>query len=394
MDTLTGNSSSNRLISVWKRTTPDRTPWSPMLGDSYLRSNTRYWDALTLEQRGALQSTYKYPSIVPLPTALDFLEPVVEKMTMDVGGDYIARVQTVEALDGQVDIETLPGDEGDTTFIFHTPWGDLREIVAGSGSSETVYRVRFAVSDRSDYQILARVVENRGYRACFQRYDDRLVSLGTRGASALWGPDQPLVALFRVRDPVELIYDFNEEPEKMTALLDLLHERTLGAYQKIAQGPGLLVETGMAFITTRLISPRMFESYVLPYLAEYASLLHDSGKNLICHMCGHVKHLLPLLREAGVDGIDSLSPPPIGDTDLETYWELLGDDAILQGGIDVNVLLNGTTEQVRAQVRDVLRLAAGRHMVLRSADEVPNGTPKENLQAVAEEVEASETSKI
>jgi hypothetical protein len=33
-------------------------------------------------------------------------------------------------------------------------------------------------------------------------------------------------------------------------------------------------------------------------------------------------------------------------------------------------------------------------MVLRSADEVPNGTPNENLQAVAEEVEASETSKV
>jgi len=387
MGFISDNNSSNRIISVWERKTPDRIPWSPMLGDSYLRSNAACWDALSQDQQDALQSTYKYPSIVALPAELDFLEPVVEQMTLDVGGDYIARVQTVEALDDLVDIKMQPGDEGETTFIFHTPWGDLREIVAGSGSAETVYRVRFAVSDRAEYHILARVVENRNYRACYWRYDDRLKSLGTNGASALWGPDQPLVALFRVRDPVELIYDFNEEPDRMTALLDVLHERTLGAYRKIAQGPGVLVETGMAFMTTRLISPRMFESYVLPYLAEYVSLLHDGGKNLICHMCGHVKHLLPLLREAGVDGIDSLSPPPIGDTDLETYWELLGDDAILHGGIDVNVLLNGSTEQVRVHVRDVLQRSAGHYLVLRSADEVPYGTPIDNLKAVAEEVE-------
>jgi hypothetical protein len=379
-------SSAERLMAVWNREIPDRTPWSPMLGDSYLRSHPRYWDSLSAEQRSKLQSTYKYPSIVPLPTALDFLEPVIEQMTLDVGGDFITRVQTVEQVDGRVEIEVLPGDGGETTFIFHTPWGELREIVSGSGSAETVYRVRFSVSDRDEYQIMSRVVENRSYRTRYERYADKLRSLGNRGVSALWGPDQPLVSIFRVRDPVELIYDFNEEPDRMQALLDLLHQCTLEAYRQVAQGPGILVETGMAFMTIRLISPRMFEAYVLPYLAEYASILHDAGKKLICHMCGHIRPLLPMLREAGVDGIDSLSPPPIGDTELETCWQLLGEDAILQGGIDVNVLLNGSTRQVVSHVGDVLRRTQGRPLVLRSADEVPSGTPIENLKVAAEEV--------
>ena len=131
----------------------------------------------------------------------------------------------------------------------------------------------------------------------------------------------------------------------------------------------------------------MFEKYVLPYLSEYVDLLHDSGKMVICHMCGHIKKLLPMLREAGIDGIDSLSNPPIGDTSLETYWDILGNTAILQAGLDVNILHKGSSNQVRDHVRDVLRRTEGRFLILRSADEVPFGTPVDNLLAVAQEIQ-------
>ena len=80
--------SGERIAAVWNRQQPDRTPWSPMLGDSYLRSQAQYWDRLDPVQRRSLESIYKYPSIVPLPAELDFLDKLVEEMTADVGGDY------------------------------------------------------------------------------------------------------------------------------------------------------------------------------------------------------------------------------------------------------------------------------------------------------------------
>ncbi|MCK4899864.1 MAG: hypothetical protein KAS38_13850 [Anaerolineales bacterium] len=376
-----------RITAVWNRQQPDRTPWSPMLGDSYLRTQPRYWDRLEQEQRSTLQSKYKYPSIVSLPAELDFLDQMVEEMTEDVGGDYLARVQTVEALDRQVEIKTLPGEGAETTYVFHTPWGDLDEIVSGSDSAETVYRVKFAISDRDKYEVMRRIVEQRGYQASYERFRKAQDKLLGKGAVSVAGPDQPLVSLFRVREPQDLIFDLTDEPERMTDLLDLLHQRALEGYGLIAAGPGLAVETGMAFMTTQLISPRWFEHFVLPYLAEYVQVLHQAGKILICHMCGHIRHLLPMMREAGVDGVDSLSNPPIGDTELEAYWQILGDQAILQAGLDVNVLQQGSVEQVRLHVRDVLNRCQGRHLILRSADEVPHGTPAENLMAVAEEVQ-------
>jgi len=380
--------SGERITAVWNRQKPDRTPWSPMLGDSFLRSQAHYWDRLDQSQRESLQSTYKYPSIIPLPTELSFLDQIVEQMTEDVGGDYISRAQTVQALDSQVEIETLPGDGGQTTFIFHTPWGDLDEIVSGSDSAETVYRVKFAISDRNEYAVMRRIVEHRRYQAFYEHFKTTQDNLRGKGAICIAGPDQPLVSLFRVREPQDLIFDLIDEPERMTDLLDLLHQRALEGYRQIAAGPGLAVETGMAFITTQLISPRLFEHFILPYLAEYTQVLHRAGKILICHMCGHIRHLLPLLREAGVDGVDSLTNPPIGDTELEEYWRILGDQAILQAGLDVNVLQQSSVEQVRLHAQDVLNRCQGRSLILRSADEVPNGTPAENLMAVAEVVQS------
>ncbi len=375
-----------RIEAVWGRQTPTHVPWSPMLGDGYLRSQARYWKRLTQEQQDMVKRSYRYPSLRPLPTALDFLKTIEWEMIRDVGGDVIASVQTVEAIDEEVKIETRPVGEEQTAFLFRTKWGDLREVVAGSASAETVYRTRFAVSERREYEIMARMIEHRRYAPCYESYEETQRALGDQGTCMVQGPDQPLVSLFRVRDPAELIFDLVDEPDRMQTLLDLLHQRALEGYQLIAKGPGQAVMTGMAFITTQLISPRQFERYVLPYLREYARVLHEANKILICHMCGHIGHLLPMLREARIDGIDSLTNPPVGDTELETFWGFLGDQAILISGIDATLLIQGTPDQIRAHARDVLQRTHGRHLILSSADEVPFGTPIENLLAIAEVV--------
>jgi hypothetical protein len=379
--------SRERLMAVWNRQPVRRVPWAPMLGDSMLSSQRQYWKMLTPEQQRAIRTSYRYPSVVSLPANLNFVEPIIMKMTREVGGDYISGVKTIEVVDVNVEVESKPIDEAQISYTFHTPWGILNEIVAAGDSSETIFRVKFAVSEMNHYDIIGEIVSSRSYKQQYDSYHKKEEILGKHGASTVWGPDQPLVALYRIRDPVELIYDFNEDLDRMKNLLNLLHQKNLDAYQMIAQGPGQVVETGMAFITTRLISPRMFESFVLPYLSEYSSILHNAGKILICHMCGHVHHLLPLLKAAGIDGIDSLSPPPIGDTEMEAFWEKLGDNAILQGGLDVNTLHKGTVDQVRFHVHDVLKRSRGKHLILRSADEIPYGTPLENLKAVSAELE-------
>jgi hypothetical protein len=354
-----------------------------MLGDAYLRSCPRYWDRLSPDQQRSITDGYDYPSVVQLANDLDFRELLLWQIVHDLGGDILAGVTTVRPEDDHVRVQISRDREGQTRFEYETPWGSLDEVVAASGSAETSFRTIFPIADRQDYAILSQVVTQRRYTARYERFERTENALGERGACYVTGPDQPLVSLFRVRDPAQLLFDIADEPAQICALLGLLHERATEAYRLVAQGPGHAVLTGMAFMTTQLISPRIFDEYVLPFLAEYARILHQAGKILLCHMCGHVRRLLPMLRQAGVDGVESLTNPPIGDTTLEDYWKIMGDRAILIGGIDAGLLLRGSPAELQAHGLDVLERMRGHPHILGTADEVPYGTPEENLLAVA-----------
>ena len=73
------------------------------------------------------------------------------------------------------------------------------------------------------------------------------------------------------------------------------------------------------------------------------------------HTCGDVRALLPMMRRSGIDAIDSLSEPPLGNTPFEVAMAELGDGVCLIGGVSPIVLANGTPDDVRAHVLDLFR---------------------------------------
>lgn len=375
-----------RLEAVLDRQPPDRVPWAPSLEDSFIRGEPRYWDMLSTEEKERLQQSYRFPSVVPLPADLSCADPIIWQMLRDLHADAIAFTSTVQQVNENVQLETRR--EGDQTIlVFNTPWGTLQEVVVAVGSAETVYKSRFAITERDDYAVLCRIVEHRKHLPCPEAFEQQQAALGDRGVSFVRGADQPLVALFRVRDPAELVLDLTDEPERMRDVLDLVHARNLECYRQIARGPGKAVWAGMAFITTQILSPKLFGKFVLPYLAEYAQILHAAGKVLIGHMCGHIRHLLPLLRDSGIDGLECVAVPPLGDTTLEDFWQAMGPQAILMAGINAVYLRQASPGELGPNVRDILARNAHRHFVLRTADELPVGTPWENLETVSQLVQ-------
>ena len=58
-------------------------------------------------------------------------------------------------------------------------------------------------------------------------------------------------------------------------------------------------------------------------------------------MCGLLKDILPLIKETCLDGINGLTPPPIGDTPFEYALDILGKGLIILGGLpDANLFQN------------------------------------------------------
>lgn len=132
------------------------------------------------------------------------------------------------------------------------------------------------------------------------------------------------------------------------------------------------------------ISPELLDRFVLPYIAEFIAQGKAHGYSAMLHSCGAVRPLIPRFIEMGVDILHPLQALAAG-MDAESLVEFR-DQIIFMGGIDTQELLvNGTPEAVRAEVRRVKSLLGPGLIVSPSHECILPNVPPENLLAMAEE---------
>ena len=141
----------------------------------------------------------------------------------------------------------------------------------------------------------------------------------------------------------------------------------------------------------RRVHLQIYEEFVLPYEEVVVEAIHAAGKKAYTHTCGAIGDRLELMQATGIDGIDTMDPPPLGDTELADAKARVGSKLFLKGNINsVNVLLKGTYEQCRASALDRLQAAkAGGGYILSSACSVAPHVPPGNLAALVDEAEES-----
>ncbi|MEN6643967.1 MAG: uroporphyrinogen decarboxylase family protein [Armatimonadia bacterium] len=144
-----------------------------------------------------------------------------------------------------------------------------------------------------------------------------------------------------------------------------------------------------AFAGGGFISKKMYEQFVLPYEKLVVAAIHGAGCKAYTHTCGAIGDRLELMEATGIDGIDTMDPPPLGDTELADAKQRVGGRIFLKGNIDsVNVLLKGTAEQCRQSARERIAAAsAGGGYILSSACSVAPHVPAENILALVEVAE-------
>ena len=204
--------------------------------------------------------------------------------------------------------------------------------------------------------------------------------------SEIFSPWTHLMELFGYEQALMYMLD---DPAKIHAILAAYARGTadLGVRQARRGVEAVLISS--AFAGGGFISPRQYEEFVLPYEQEVVARIHEEGVPVYTHTCGDIGGRLEQMAATGIDGIDTLDPPPLGSIDLEDAKRRVGDRLFFKGNVDpVNTLLNKSRDEVR---RDALwRLEVGSRgggYILSSACSVSPRVPPENLAAL---VEASE----
>ena len=137
-----------------------------------------------------------------------------------------------------------------------------------------------------------------------------------------------------------------------------------------------------------LLSPALFERFIMPHLKRLIDLGHSYRLKVQLHCCGGFAPLIPMLIEAGLDGLHAIQPSCFG-MDLKKLKADFGDRILFNGAIDSHhVLIEGTPETVSAQTRKVLDIMApgGGYVAGASHDTILEETPVENVLAMFDTV--------
>lgn len=201
--------------------------------------------------------------------------------------------------------------------------------------------------------------------------------------SEIFSPFTQLMELFGYQEGLTYLID---EPERCEAILAAYTEgaASLGVEQARRGVDAVLISS--AFAGGGFISPRQYDRFVLPYEKEIVRRIHAAGTPVYTHTCGRLGDRLERLADTGIDGIDTLDPPPLGNVDLADAKRRVGKRVFFKGNMDaVNTLLKKSREEVRQDALARIKIgSAGGGYILSSACSVSPRVPPENLTVLVE----------
>jgi len=184
-----------------------------------------------------------------------------------------------------------------------------------------------------------------------------------------------------------------EEPDLVQALLghitDFYFESSRKIFDEVADVLDIFfMGNDFGSQTGPLMSPQLFERFMMPHLQRLIDLGHDYSLPVQLHCCGGIEPLMNLMIDVGLDAIHALQPSCHG-MDLAELKKNYGERIVLNGGIDSHhVLINGTPETVMAETRRVLEFMApgGGYIAGASHDTILEETPVDNVLAMFDAV--------
>ena len=139
----------------------------------------------------------------------------------------------------------------------------------------------------------------------------------------------------------------------------------------------------IAYRSGFLISPDVYRRYLFPWLTQIGDLCRQANRPLLFHSDGVLWDVMDDLFRCGVSALHPIEPISM---DIRQVKQRYGDRLAIVGNVEVDTLARGTPEQVRQQVRFLLReIAPGGGYCLGSSNTVPNYARLENYRAMVEE---------
>lgn len=130
-----------------------------------------------------------------------------------------------------------------------------------------------------------------------------------------------------------------------------------------------------------MISPIHMREFVFPALKALCESAHSKGKYLIKHTDGNTWPIFDQLLETGIDGWHGIQT--LVGMDLAKLKQMYGERICFCGGVDVDLLVDGTINQVSEAVKYAIDHAGqGGGLIITSGNSIMVGVKFENYLAM------------
>jgi len=334
------------VASVLKRKTPARMVYAP-----------NYWQWFGHHQNHGLLPA----DIAQCKSQLD----LIRHLGLDVFSRNIYSDQkkgwfgglTEEVWEG-VDVEERVTEEGGdrvTTRTYHTRHGTFTERKRYVFAESTLVQEQFVLDDVSDpFLALEALVEARRWRFLPERYAQEQALVGDDGFVVAGELYSPLKALHLMAGAINTTYMIADDEDRVKKVLALHEAAQLDLVRQMAQA-GVPALMAMDNLDAAFHTPAYLENFSASYYEKASQLAHASGSTLFIHACGHQRVNLKFIDSLGVDGLEGVAFPPLGDVQLDEVMRLTSDRFIITGGISpIETEKFQSAGEVRAYVQELL----------------------------------------
>lgn len=276
-----------------------------------------------------------------------------------------------------------------TTTTFTTPVGALTSILVEheiGGASQTKY----PIDDEDELPILEYYLDR-----LLEVTDFSPVTEGVRALRAAVGENDAMDIQWAMQ-PYELLCFPNVVDTAVFALtcradFTRLMDKILRLDEKLIPA---VAAGGADFVFlggpgSEMISPAYYEDFLVPCSKILSEMVHKNGMLVYSHICSPIEPMLTMgyYNQMGIDLFETLSEAPVGNVaSIEDAFSKLDAAICTRGNIGLDVLLNGTPEEVRRLSLHILEAARrmGRKHILAASDYMFYQTKPENVQAMVD----------
>ncbi len=360
------------LRAVLRRERPDRIPYAP-----------NYWQWFAHAQRNGLP-----PEVHHCPTQLDLLR----RMRLDVFSRNVYCDQETTWFGGLTDAvyEGVECDETETRVgpdrvferRYRTPKGDLSERLRYVTGQSTLVQEKFLVEDvEREIDAFEELVHRRRWAFREERFRAIEEQTGEDGFVIAGELYSPLKLLHFAMNPARTTYFLADNPERAAAVMAAHEIAMLDLARQIAAA-GVPAMMSMDNLDTLFHPPRVVERCSASFYEKAAAIGHERGCSFFIHACGKQKANLRLIGSLGVDGLEGVAFPTLGDVELDEAMRLSGDRLIVTGGVSAMEFDRFTTRsEVFAYVEDLFeRMRPYAHrFIFSSSCNTPHTAPWETM---------------